>query len=119
MWDLKRGRFKVAAVMEADGTIGPYGKRDASNRWCAISPGLLVRLRPVVMATAPGDLVFTAPGKAHADIAALMGHADERSTKRYIHSGDERFDRAQEALARSRNSQATHDLPGRSEKAGS
>lgn len=188
VWDLKKGRFQVAAVMEADGAIRPYGKRDASNRWCAISPDLLARLRPVVMATAPGALVFRAPkggglhytnwlrrmwkvaltvevpvapaprpkgkpgpapravkrvtyladpqptphdcrhtygtrladqGVPQHDIAALMGHADERSTQRYIHAGDERFDRAQKALARSRNSQATHDLPGRSEKAGS
>jgi len=208
VWDLRKGRFQVAAVMEADGTIRRYGKRDASNRWCAVSPELLARLRPVVMATPAGGLVFTAPGKAHAgdcrnrkrcagckqsqlvysnwlrrvwkaaltvevpaepaprrkgtpgpapkavrrvpllddpqptphdarhtygtrladegipqhDIAALMGHADERSTRRYIHAGDERFARAEAALRRARaagNSPATHDLGGRSETAGS
>jgi integrase len=45
------------------------------------------------------------------EISALMGHGDRRSTDRYIHAGDERFERARKALARKRDTPATHDLP--------
>lgn len=38
------------------------------------------------------------------DIMALMGHADIRSAQRYMHSREERFDRARKALKRARNS---------------
>lgn len=171
VWDMRRGRFEVAAAMESDGTIRPYGKRDASNRPCAVSQGLWTRLRPVVMATEPGGLVFRSPnghglrysnwhrrvwtpalhreeqlppatrppgksgptprrvrrvpylsnpqptphdcrhtygtrladeGVPEHDIAELMGHADRRSTRRYVHSGDGRFDKALAALERAR-----------------
>lgn len=51
------------------------------------------------------------------EIAELMGHADRRSTQRYIHAGEQRFDRQRSALARARNSQITHDLDRRSSTA--
>lgn len=38
------------------------------------------------------------------DIMALMGHADIRSAQRYMHSREERFDRARQALRRARSS---------------
>ncbi|NIL59716.1 phage integrase family protein [Salinispora arenicola] len=36
------------------------------------------------------------------DIMALMGHEDVRSAQRYLHSREERFDRARQALRRAR-----------------
>ncbi|MEU4781078.1 tyrosine-type recombinase/integrase [Micromonospora sp. NPDC023633] len=36
------------------------------------------------------------------DIMALMGHEDIRSAQRYLHSREERFDRARQAMARAR-----------------
>lgn len=187
-FDLRRGRFNVAAVVESDGTVRPYPKRDAGNRTCAVGQDLWLRLRPVVMATPPGEVVFRAPGRAHADdctnrrrcqgckvpvlhysnwhrrvwqrgltvverlppakrppgrpgpmprserrapymadpqptphdlrhtfatrladegvpeheIQELLGHDDPKSTKRYIHAGEGRFDRALGALERAR-----------------
>lgn len=188
VWDMRRARFVVAAVLESDGSLRPYAKSDAGNRPCAVSAALWARLRPVVMATPPGEVVFRAPGKAHLDdcrqrkkcpgckvprlhysnwhdrvwsralqleevlppaprppgkpgpmprlvrrvpyladpqptphdirhtygtrladqgvpkhdISELMGHADGRSTDRYVHSGDGRFDKALAALDRAR-----------------
>jgi integrase len=191
VWDRTAGRFRVAAVLEADGTIRPYPKTAAGYRWCAVSSSLWARLRPLVLATAPGEVMFRAPGVAHEEgcarkkatppcagckvpalhhgnwlkrvwkraltephelpparrppgrpgpmprrvrrlpyledpqptphdcrhtfgtrladagipvheIAALLGHGDRRSTERYIHAGDGRFDRAQAALERAR-----------------
>lgn len=45
------------------------------------------------------------------EIAALMGHSPKsHATRRYIHAGEVRFDRARDALEKARDSQATHDL---------
>lgn len=165
-WDLKKGRFRVIQVIEAGGTIRRYGKRDARNRWCQVSPALFKGLKPVILRTAHDGLIFTSPegaqlhysnwlrrvwkpglcrveigvnppgksgpkpkilvpyladpqptphdcrhtygtrladaGVPEKDIAELMGHADRRSTKRYLHAGDDRFEKAQQALARAR-----------------
>lgn len=38
------------------------------------------------------------------DIMRLMGHSDIRSAQRYLHSGEDRFERAREALKRARSS---------------
>lgn len=38
------------------------------------------------------------------DIMRLLGHSDIRSAQRYLHSGEERFDRAREAMKRARSS---------------
>lgn len=53
------------------------------------------------------------------DIAKLMGHKDLRSAQRYLHSGEDRFSRARDALDRARgriaksdHSPVTHDLGG-------
>jgi integrase len=61
----RRGRFEVRAVVESDGTVRPYPKTVAGFRTCAVGPDLWARLRPLVLATAPGDPVFRAPGRAH------------------------------------------------------
>jgi integrase len=45
------------------------------------------------------------------EIGALMGHADARSTARYVHAGEIRFERARSAIERARSdSQVTHDV---------
>jgi integrase len=52
------------------------------------------------------------------DLMALMGHKDMRSAQRYLHSGEERFERAREALRRAREDRpargSTKDQIGRS-----
>ena len=42
------------------------------------------------------------------DLMALMGHADVRSAQRYMHSREERFDRARKALQRARDGGAAN-----------
>lgn len=188
--DLRQGIINIGPVMERDGTIRDYPKgartREAPGfRPVPISPELTGRLRPAVLATPAGGLVFTGPrGKpldysrwhdrvwsralhgpyvgpppqrrpgshgpikvplgpwlvgdpqptphdlrhtygtrlAEAEVPehdrmALMGHKDQRSARRYVHSSDKRFDRARQALAKARgkpsqdhDSRATHDL---------
>jgi integrase len=58
--------ISLGPVMQRDGTIREYPKgarsrHDAGFRDAPISPELGARLRPVLLATAPGGLVFTAP----------------------------------------------------------
>jgi integrase len=165
--DLRHGLVNFGPVMERDGTVREYPKgartrHHAAFRPVPVSADLMSRLRPVVLATAPGGLVFTASrggpmlyptwlrrvwnaalrvpvidesgkrvrgkwvsliaeplptphdcrhtlgtrladaGLEQHDRMALMGHKDVRSAQRYTHSGDSRFDRAREALARAR-----------------
>lgn len=62
---LKTGLISLGPVMERDGTVRDYpkGARTRNHpgfRDAPIGDELLARLRPVVLATAPGDLVFTA-----------------------------------------------------------
>lgn len=64
--DLKAGLIAIGPVMERDGTVRDYPKGARSRtaagfRDVPVSDELLARLRPVVLATPPGGLVFTAP----------------------------------------------------------
>jgi integrase len=161
--DLKRGVIRYGPVMERDGTIREYpkGARDiehAGFRGVPIDDEHAARLRPVVMATASGGLVFTAPmggsllyptwlrrvwnaalrvptgkgewrpllalplptphdarhtfgtrmadaGLEQHDRMALMGHGDERSARRYVHSDEEkRFNRLRDAMKKASGS---------------
>lgn len=68
--DLKAGLISLGTVMERDGTIRAYPKGarsrgDAGFRDAAVSDELLQRLKPVVLATKPGGVVFTAPAGGH------------------------------------------------------
>lgn len=68
--NLKDGLISLGPVMERDGTIRPYPKGarsrgDAGFRDAAVSDDLLARLKPVVLATKPGTVVFTAPAGGH------------------------------------------------------
>jgi integrase len=64
--DLRRGLFVLGPVMERDGTVRDYPKgarsrRAAGFRDAPLGTEYLARLRPLVLATEPGALVFTAP----------------------------------------------------------
>lgn len=64
--NLKAGLISLGTVMERDGTIRAYPKGarsrgDAGFRDAAVSDELLQRLKPVVLATQPGGVIFTAP----------------------------------------------------------
>lgn len=64
--DLRRGLFVLGPVMERDGTVRDYPKgartrASAGFRDATLGEEYVARLRPVVLATAPGGLVFTAP----------------------------------------------------------
>jgi integrase len=64
--DLRAGLIAFGPVMERDGTVRDYPKGARSRmhpgfRQVPISPELESRLRPVILATEPGSLVFTAP----------------------------------------------------------
>lgn len=66
-FDFRLGQVHLGPVMERDGTIRdfPKGARTrlaAGFRDVPLSTELLVRLKPVVMKTAAGGLVYTAPG---------------------------------------------------------
>jgi integrase len=143
---LRTGLVVIGPVMERDGTIREYPKGKDEFHPVPVGPDLLARLRPLVLATAAGGLVFTASlggpmrystwlrrvwkpaveplaeprptphdcrhtygtrladaGIPQHDRMALMGHKDERSARRYTHSGDKRFDAAREALRRARS----------------
>lgn len=68
--NLKAGLISLGPVMERDGTIRPYPKGarsrgDAGFRDAAVSDELLQRLKPAVLATKPGGMVFTAPAGGH------------------------------------------------------
>jgi len=63
--DLRASLIRLGPVMERDGTVRDYPKgartrQAAGFRNASVSPELLGRLRPVVLATAPDGLVFTA-----------------------------------------------------------
>ena len=64
--NLRAGLISIGPVMERDGTVRQYPKgaksrHDPAFRDAPIGPELLARLRPIVLATAAGGLVFTAP----------------------------------------------------------
>jgi integrase len=64
--NLRAGLIAFGPVMERDGIIREYPKGARSRnhpafRDAPLGPELLGRLRPVVLATEPGGLVFTAP----------------------------------------------------------
>jgi integrase len=64
--NLRTALVALGPVMERDGTIREYPKGARSRNHPAFRDGplgtdLLARLRPVVLATKPGGLVFTAP----------------------------------------------------------
>jgi len=64
--DLRHGLVGLGPVMERDGTVRDYPKgartrQAAGFRQCPVSDEYLSRLRPVVLATPMGELVFTAP----------------------------------------------------------
>lgn len=68
--NLKEGLISLGPVMERGGTIRSYPKGarsrgDAGFRDVAVSDELLARLKPVVLATEPGTVVFTAPAGGH------------------------------------------------------
>lgn len=68
--DLKNGLISLGTVMQRDGTIRDYPKGarsrgDAGFRDAAVSDELLARLKPLVLATKPGTVVFTAPAGGH------------------------------------------------------
>lgn len=163
--DLKHHVVRLGPVMERDGTIREYpkGARDRDSpgfRGVPVSDDYAAKLRPVLLATSPGGLVFTAPlggsllyatwkrrvwdaalripevdehgrktgywtpllppplptphdcrhtlgtrmadaGMEQHDRMALMGHRDERSARRYVHSDEaKRFARFREKLNR-------------------
>jgi integrase len=171
--NLRDALIDFGPVLERDGRIRDYPKGARSRhaagfRSAPISREYAARLRPVVLATPPGGLVYTAPqggpldysrwhdrvwsralraeytgpppqrrpgqrgplktpvgplllddpqptphdlrhtmgteladaGVPEHDRMELMGHKDARSAKRYVHSGDERFERARQARAR-------------------
>jgi integrase len=143
--NLRTGLVVIGPVMERDGTIREYPKGKDEFHPVPVSPELLVRIRPLVLATAAEGLVFTASlggpmryptwlrrvwnpavaplaeprptphdcrhtfgtrladaGLPQHDRMALMGHKDVRSSLRYTHSGDPRFDAARAALRRAR-----------------
>lgn len=63
---LRTGLVGFGPVMERDGTVREYPKgarsrHDSGFRPVPVGPELLAALRPVVLATAAGGLVFTAP----------------------------------------------------------
>ena len=170
--DLRAGLIHIGPVMERDGEIREYPKGARSRHSAAFRPvpvgdAYLARLRPVVLETAPGGLVYPAPrggsllyptwlrrvwtaalrvpvvdadgqlvagewtplvaeplptphdtrhsygtrlaeaGVEQHDRMALMGHGDVRSAQRYTHSGDARYTRARQALARARGEAST------------
>jgi integrase len=64
--NLRAGLVAFGPVMERDGTVREYPKGARSRnhpafRDAPLGPELLARLRPIVLATDPGGLVFTAP----------------------------------------------------------
>jgi integrase len=64
--NLRAGLVAFGPVMERDGSVREYPKGARSRnhpafRDAPLGPDLLARLRPVVLATDPGGLVFTAP----------------------------------------------------------
>lgn len=64
--DLRHGLITFGPVMERDGTVRDYPKgartrQAAGFRPVPIGDDLLARLRPIVLATAMGELVYTAP----------------------------------------------------------
>jgi integrase len=64
--DLRHGLIDFGPVMERDGTIREYPKgaksrHDAAFRPTPVGGDLLTRLKPAVLATKPGGLVFCAP----------------------------------------------------------
>lgn len=64
--NLRAGLVALGPVMERDGTVREYPKGARSRNHPAfrdgpLGPELLTRLRPVVLETSPGGLVFTAP----------------------------------------------------------
>jgi len=68
--DLKTGLVSLGPVMERDGTIRDFPKgartrQSAGFRDAPLGDDLLARLRPVVLATPPGSVVFTAPAGGH------------------------------------------------------
>lgn len=63
--NLRRGLIDYGPVMERDGTVREYPKgarsrHHAGFRPVPVGPEMLGRLKPVVLATPPGGLVFTA-----------------------------------------------------------
>jgi integrase len=144
--NLRSGLVVIGPVMERSGEIREYPKGKDEFHPVPLGDGLLAALRPLVLSTAAGGLVFTASlggpmryptwlrrvwkpavepmveprptphdcrhtygtrladaGLPQHDRMALMGHKDERSARRYTHSGDRRFDAAREALRRARS----------------
>jgi site-specific recombinase XerD len=64
--DLRRGLVAIGPVLERDGTIRDYPKgarsrQAAGFRDAPLGRDYLTRLRPVVLETEPGEMVFTAP----------------------------------------------------------
>jgi len=64
--NVRHGLVDFGPVMERDGSVREYPKgarsrHDAAFRPVPLGSDLLARLRPVVLATEPGGLVFTAP----------------------------------------------------------
>jgi len=64
--DLRRGLIALGPVLERDGTIRDYPKgarsrQAAGFRDAPLGRDYLARLRPVVLETEPGQVVFTAP----------------------------------------------------------
>jgi integrase len=64
--DLRHGLIDIGPVMERDGTVRDYPKgartrRAPGFRDVPVGDELLQKLRPAVLATPPGGLVFTAP----------------------------------------------------------
>lgn len=181
--DLREALISLGPVLERDGTIRDYPKGARSRhaagfRDAPIGRGYAARLRPIVLATAPGALVFTAPmggsldysrwhdrvwskglraeytgpppqrkpgqrgplakpvgpplfdkpitphdlrhtvgteladgGVPEHDRMALMGHKDPRAGRRYVHSGEGRFEAARKARKRQgHESPMSHDL---------
>lgn len=143
--NLRAGLVEIGPVMERDCTIREYPKGKDEFHMVPLGAGSLALIRPLVLATPPGGLVFTAAlggpmrystwlrrvwkpaveplaeprptphdcrhtygtrladaGLTTHDRMALMGHKDERSARRYTHSGDPRFEAARAALRRAR-----------------
>lgn len=68
--DLRAGLISIGPVMERDGTIRDYPKgarhrQAAGFRDAPVGDSYLATLKPLVLATKPGDVVFCAPEGGH------------------------------------------------------
>src|SRR5690606_1365112 len=59
--DTRRRMLHIGPVLERDGTIRPYPKTRAGDRWVPVDDELWPRVRDRVLAIGRGDLLVTSP----------------------------------------------------------